>query len=70
MREVATSGRTPRKTKTLRPTGGVIKLISVITTTTIPNQIGSNPSSWTSGKNRGTVNKIIDKLSNIHPSNR
>jgi len=65
--EVVTSGKTPRKTKTFRPTGGVIKLISVITTTKIPNQIGSNPSSLTKGKNIGTVNNIIDKLSKTHP---
>ena len=65
--EVLTSGKTPRNTKTLRPTGGVIKLISVITTTKIPNQTGSNPSSLTNGKNIGTVSKIMDRLSNTQP---
>ena len=33
----------PVKTNTFMPTGGVIKLISVATTTIIPNQIGSIP---------------------------
>ena len=35
---VDTSGRTLRSTKTLRPTGGVSRLISTTTTITMPNQ--------------------------------
>ena len=38
---VGTSGSTLRSTKTLSPTGGVIMLISVTTTTMMPNQIRS-----------------------------
>jgi len=42
--ETETSLTTPFKTKTFNHIGGVIKLISVTTTTRIPNQIRSNPS--------------------------
>ena len=38
-----TSFITPFRTKTFNPIGGVIKLISVTTTTKIPNQIKSKP---------------------------
>ena len=36
-----TSGSMPLRTKTLSPTGGVIRLISVTTTITMPNQIST-----------------------------
>lgn len=38
---VLTSFSTPLSTNTFSPTGGVIRLISVTTTTTIPNHIRS-----------------------------
>ena len=37
----STSRSTARSTKTLRPTGGVIRLISVTTSTMIANQIST-----------------------------
>lgn len=40
---------TALKTNTFIPTGGVIKLISVTTTTTMPNQTRSKPKLATSG---------------------
>ncbi len=62
------------------PTGGVIRLISVTTTTTMPNQIStdSGPASAsepklspaTSGAKTGTVSRIIERLSRTHPSTR
>ena len=67
---VETSPITPLSTKTFKPTGGVIRLISVTTTTIIPNQIGSKPKLVTKGKKIGTVNKSMDKLSNTHPKTR
>ena len=42
--ETDTSLTTPFKTNTFYPIGGVIKLISVTTTTRMLNQIKSNPS--------------------------
>ncbi|APE44520.1 hypothetical protein BOO69_14675 [Sulfitobacter alexandrii] len=38
---VDTSPTTPLSTKTFSPTGGVIRLISVTTTTMMPNHTGS-----------------------------
>ena len=60
-----TSLITPFRTKTFKPIGGVIKLISVTTTTKIPNQIRSKPNDCTNGENIGTVNSIIDIDSNF-----
>src|SRR3546814_2947213 len=40
---VGTSRSMPLSTKTFMPTGGVMRLISVITTTRIPNQIKISP---------------------------
>ena len=68
--ETETSRMTPFKTNTLRPIGGVIKLISVTTTTNMPNHIRSKPNWWTKGANMGTVNKIIDIDSNTQPKRR
>ena len=45
-----TSGSIDFMTNTFKPMGGVIRLISVTTTTKMPNQTGSNPSDTTSGK--------------------
>ena len=50
------------------PTGGLIKPIWTTITTMIPNQIGSNPSVVTTGKNSGTVRRIIDSSSIAVPS--
>ena len=41
---IGMSRATPWSTKTLTPTGGVIKLISMVKVMMIPNQTGSNPS--------------------------
>ena len=67
--ETGTSLITPFKTKTFNPMGGVIKLISVTTTTKIPNQIRSKPSVCTNGAKIGTVRSIMDIDSNTHPNN-
>src|SRR2546422_1681418 len=55
-------------TKMFIPTGGLIKPIWTTITTMIPNQIGSNPSAVTTGKNSGTVRRIIDSSSIAVPS--
>ena len=65
--ETGTSLITPFKTKTFNPMGGVIKLISVTTTTKIPNQIRSKPKVCTSGAKMCTVRSIIDIDSKTHP---
>ena len=67
--ETGTSLITPFKTKTFNPMGGVIKLISVTTTTKIPNQIRSKPKVCTNGAKIGTVRSIMDIDSNTHPNN-
>jgi hypothetical protein len=60
---VFTSGKTVLITKIFIPTGGVIRLISVTTTTIIPNQTGSRFSPLTTGsKNRGIVSNNNEKL--------
>ena len=63
-----TSFNTALRTNTFIPTGGVIKLISVTTTTTIPNHTMSKPRLCTNGKKIGTVSNSIDKLSNTIPN--
>ena len=67
---VETSGTTPLSTKTLSPTGGVMRLISVTTTTMMPNHTGSYPRPTTSGKKIGTVRSSMDSDSNTQPSRR
>ena len=68
--DTETSLTTPLSTKTFKPIGGVIKLISVTTTTKIPNQIRSKPNCCTKGAKMGTVNNIIDIDSNTQPKSR
>ena len=68
--DTETSLTTPLRTNTFKPIGGVIKLISVTTTTKIPNQIRSKPNSCTKGANMGTVKSIIDIDSNTQPKRR
>ena len=53
-----TSGNTLRKTKTFNPTGGVIKLISVTTTTITANQINT-----ASGSNKASAPKFNSNIS-------
>ena len=65
---MGTSLATPLKTKTLTPTGGVIRLISIVKVMMIPNQIGSNPSWITMGKTIGMANTIIESPSIKHPN--
>ena len=48
------------------PTGGVIRLISITQTIRMPNQTGSKPRPWTSGKKIGTVSSIIESDSIAH----
>ena len=55
-------------TKTFKPTGGVIRLISVMTTTTMPNQMGSPPAASTAVRNRGATMSTIEAVSMIVPS--
>ena len=64
-----TSGNIDFIINTLRPIGGVIKLISTTMTSTIPNQIRSKPKASTTGTNMGTVKKIMAKPSIMVPSN-
>ena len=53
--------------KTLTPTGGVIRLISITRVMMIPNQIGSNPISITIGKTIGMVSTMIARPSIKQP---
>ena len=77
----ATNGMTPRKmvrvgtcgssvfnTKRFMPTGGLMRPISTTTTISTPNQTGSSPRWTMSGKNSGTVSRIIDSSSIAVPS--
>ena len=57
-------------TKTEIPNGGVNNPISTVITVMIPNQIKSIPSGLSSGKKSGTVIRIMDIESMIHPSIR
>lgn len=54
---------TPRTTKTLRPTGGVIIPISITMTTMTPNQIGSKPRLMMTGNTIGIVMASIERPS-------
>jgi len=56
---IGTSGNIDFMINTLRPIGGVIRLISTTITRTIPNQIRLKPKASTTGTNMGTVRKII-----------
>ena len=47
--DIGISFATPCKTNTLTPTGGVMRLISMVHTMTTPNQMGSNPRLITMG---------------------
>ena len=49
----------PLRTKTVRPTGGVIKPTSKTMTMRTPNQMGSNRNASTTGKMIGTVRIMI-----------
>jgi hypothetical protein len=42
------------------PTGGEIRPISTTATMMMPNQTGSKPMLTTSGKNTGTVSRLIE----------
>ena len=50
-----------------RPTGGVIKAHSTITTMKMPNQIGSIPMLIAAGSKTGTMIRTMDKVSNTSP---
>ena len=45
------------------PTGGLMRPISTTTTIRMPNQIGSTPRCTMSGKNTGTVSRIMESSS-------
>ena len=78
----ATNGQTPAATspmslratawmtKRLSPTGGVISAHSIISTKTMPNQIGSMPSTASDGSNTGIMIKSIESASRKQPISR
>lgn len=57
---IDTSLSTSFNTKTFKSIGGVIKLISVATTTSVPNHTRLKPRPSTSGTKIGTVKRIMD----------
>src|SRR5262245_35259310 len=68
MARVPTCGSRVLRTKRFMPTGGLIRPISTTTTIRTPNQIGSRPRWTITGKNTGTVSRIIDSSSIAVPS--
>ena len=70
MSPIGTSGAVRRITKTLAPMVGVTSATSAIITAKTPNQIGSMPSSPTTGITNGIVSTNIPKTSTIAPSTR
>jgi len=62
------SGTIELITNTFMPTGGVIRPSSTVITTITPNQIGSKPSVWITGKTIGTRRMIIAIASRTQPS--
>ena len=60
---VATPGSMLLTTNMFMPTGGLIRPICTTTTMMMPNHTGSKPRCTTSGKNTGTVSRIIDSSS-------
>ena len=52
------------------PRGGVNSPISAPTTVTMPNHTRSIPKESNAVKNKGTIIKMIDAVSNIVPNNR
>lgn len=69
MRPSGTSGTTPFTTNRLRPTGGVIKAISMLIIKITPNQTLSQPNVSMMGMMMGVVITMIDKVSSKHPGN-
>src|SRR5215203_898300 len=64
------SGAMPCTTYRFKPTGGVIKPISMFRVITTPNHIGSNPSSVMIGNRTGMVTRIIATGGMKHPRKR
>jgi len=68
MRPSGTAGATDFTMKTLSPTGGEMRPISSVSTTSTPNQIGSMPICSTTGKKIGSVSTSMAKPSRKSPS--